>query len=368
MTEYTIRPFQPGDEQPFVDIFNETWSAERTTDWFDWRYHDNPYIEDVPIHVAEHDGDVVATRPYKTYLVRAGDTERLAFLGTDTMTLPDHRRQGLFTRMTEMALEEYADRPEPDRPAFLFGHANQYSMPGYRKMGWEYLSEQVRYNRLQRAGSYVADRIDGLPGRLGRTAATALNRAYLRVTDRRTAFDTDRFTVERHGAVSSETIADVYRACRPDAVHVVYDEAFYEWHFAEPGNRPDASYVVRWDGHPLAGLVVHRDDDERNDTTMVTISHTVPAAGGPERVEAIAAAFERLLADYAHADLVRTSTPLVPEAVLRGFGFRPDDRLPMSKLAERTGLTLGIRPLLDDDWTLNGRPIRSAEPYLWTLA
>jgi len=365
---YTIRQYRPGDERDFVDLYNEVWSAEKTTDWFDWRYRDNPYVGEVPMFVATYDDEVVATAPFKTFRVRAGEETRLAALCTDVLTDSAHRRKGLFTRTTERALAYYADRPREERPAFLFNHANQFSLSGYERMGWEYYSPQVRYNRLQRVGSYVTDLVGGRHGRFAGAVATGLDRAYLGVRDRRADFDTGPFDVERREEVPASEFAACYDACRPDPVHVVYDEPFYEWRFAEPGNAPDAAYLVRRAGRPVAGLIVHRTDDPRNDTTLVSVNHVVPAAGGPERVDAVAAAFEHLLADYRRVDLVRTTNPLVPAPILRAYGFLPDDRLPMSKLAESTGLTLGLRPLVDGEWDLNGRPVRGAEPFLWTLA
>ena len=367
-TDYRIRAYEPGDERAFVALYNEVWSAEKTTDWFDWRYRENPYVDTVSIFVATHDGDIVATAPFKTFRVRADGVTRLACLCTDVLTDAAHRRKGLFARTTERALVDFAGRPPDERPAFLFNHANQFSRPGYEKIGWRYLSAQVRYNRLQRTGTYVTDRVGGCPGRLGGAVATGLNRAYLGLRDRRADFDTGPFDVERRDEVPASAFAACYDACRPDPVHIVYDEAFYEWRFAEPGNRPDAAYLVRRAGRPVAGLVTHRTDDPRNGTTAVTVSHVTPAAGGPERVSALAAAFEHLLADYRRADLVRTANPLVPREILRAYGFAPDDRLPMSKLADHSGLTLGLRPLVDGEWDLNGRPIQGAEPFLWTLA
>ena len=366
---YTIRPFEPGDETAFVALYNEVWTADRTVEWFDWRYRDNPYVDEVPMFVADYDGDVVATRPFIPFRVRAGGETRLAFYCTDTMTDAAHRRKGLFARTTEHALARYAERSREERPAFFFNHSNEFSLPGYRKMGWEFASAEVRHHRLQRAGSYVADVVGGLPGAVGGRVATALTRGYLDLVDARASFDTAPFEVERfdgHESIPAAEFAACYDACRPDAVHVVYDEPFYEWYFAQPGHEADAAYLVRRDGRSVAGLVTDREHDPRNDTTAVTVSHVVPAAGGPERVGALAAAFGRLLADCADADVVRVANPLVPDGILRTFGFYPDDRLPMSKLAEPSGLTLGVRPLLDGEWELNGRSIRAADPYLWT--
>jgi len=376
---YTIRHYQPGDEDDYLALYNDIWSTDRTDAWFKWRYPGNPYVEDVPMYVAEFEGRVVATRPFLAFRVRADDATRLAFLCADTMTHPDHRRRGLFTRTMERALSDYQDRPPAERPAFFFNHSNEFSRPGNRALGFEYGSPQVHANRVQRAGSYVADAAGGRIGGVLGSTATAANRGVLALVDglaRRSASSSgsgpsasDRqFEVERLEEVPAASFAAAYDDCRPASVHVVYDQAFYEWRFAEPGNEPAAVYVARRDGRIAAALVTHRRHDSRNDTEQVTISHVVPAAGGPEWRGALAAALDRLLRDCARADIVRTANPLLPRSLLSRRGFLPDDRLPMSRLAEQSGLVLGMRPLAPGEWTLGGRPIRGAEPYLWTLA
>lgn len=59
--DYTIRLFEAGDAQEFVDIFNQIWPAEKTTDWFEWRDLDNPSVEVIPGYVAEYEGDIGET-------------------------------------------------------------------------------------------------------------------------------------------------------------------------------------------------------------------------------------------------------------------------------------------------------------------
>jgi hypothetical protein len=76
---YTIRPFESGDETAFVDLYNEVWTADRRVEWSDWRYRDNPYVDEVPMFVATFEGDVVATRPFVPFRVRADGETRLAF-------------------------------------------------------------------------------------------------------------------------------------------------------------------------------------------------------------------------------------------------------------------------------------------------
>jgi hypothetical protein len=197
------------------------------------------------------------------------------------MTDAAHRRKGLFARTTEHALARYAERAPGERPVFFFNHSNEFSLPGYRKMGWEFSSTEVRHHRLQRAGSYVADAVGGLPGAVAGRVATALTRGYLDVVDARANFDTGPFAVERfdgHESIPAAEFAACYDACRPAAVHVVYDEPFYEWYFAEPGHEADAAYLVRRGGRPVAGAVLDREHDPRNDTTAVIL--TVATTGG----------------------------------------------------------------------------------------
>ena len=62
---------------------------------------------------------------------RAGGRTVRAVRAVDTATHPDHRRTGVFSRLTRQALEAL-----PADVALVFNTPNKASLPGYLKMGW----------------------------------------------------------------------------------------------------------------------------------------------------------------------------------------------------------------------------------------
>jgi len=101
--------------------------TRHTPEWFQWRFQENPYVDHVPVFVATTDGDVVATRPFFVLPMSIGGTETLALLTVDTMVHPDHRRQGLFTALTEASIQWYARR----EPTFVFNQPTTAARPGF---------------------------------------------------------------------------------------------------------------------------------------------------------------------------------------------------------------------------------------------
>ena len=161
---YTFRRYEPGDEEGFLDLFERVWGERRSEEWVRWRFEANPYMDHVPMFVAESGGAVVGTRPFLAFRMAVGDGTALALLTVDTMVHPDHRRRGLFTTMTEQALEYYAER----EPAFVFNQPNADARPGYRSLGFRELDPMRTYYRVQRPSAFD-DRL-GVPG------ATAVSR------------------------------------------------------------------------------------------------------------------------------------------------------------------------------------------------
>lgn len=226
---YVIRRGEPSDADAFCSLFETVWDHERDREWFRWKYVENPSVDHVPMFVAEADGELVGTRPYVALRMRAGEATPLALLTADTMVHPDHRRRGLFTRMTERSLAFYADR----EPEFSFNQPNERSLSGYRKLGWQPLDAMTTYFRVQNPGSLAAAKTnDGTLGALAR-AATPLTDAALAVLDRYGSRDPD-LAVHSEPDVAVEPLVEAYRNDVPDAVHALRDERFYRWQVRQP--------------------------------------------------------------------------------------------------------------------------------------
>ncbi|MGM0606680.1 MAG: GNAT family N-acetyltransferase, partial [Halobacteriota archaeon] len=143
-TEYTIRPFEDRDRKGFFRLFEHTFGQKKSDEWFEWKYVDNPYVDHVPMYVAELEGELVGARPFFALPIAREGWIGLALQPGDTMVHADHRGQGLFTRMTEAALETYVDSDVD----LIFNFPNAKSGPGYRKMGWEVVDRIREFIRV----------------------------------------------------------------------------------------------------------------------------------------------------------------------------------------------------------------------------
>jgi GNAT superfamily N-acetyltransferase len=355
-SEYIVRPFEEGDREPFLSLFKQTFTGVATDEWFDWRYVDNPYLDHVPIFVAERDGELAGARPYLAFEMQVDDDRHVALQTCDTMVHPDHRRQGLFTRMTERSVEFYATR----EPAFTFNVPNALSRPGYLKLGWQVVGDLTTYYRVQHPRAMIGDASGAM--RYANSAATVASRGYLGARDRLLGIDRT-VTVERYFDVPVATLAALYRTGPPDGIHAVRDERFYGWRFRNPNWSYETYVASRSDG-PVAAAVVGSRTMKGVAATYLT--DVVPMAWTDARREALEVLLARIVADHADADVLAFCGEAVPHRTLRAFGFLPDDRLPLSLAASPTVLVSCPLDGTYRQWEVDGRPLD--ELTSWSLA
>ncbi|ELY92984.1 hypothetical protein C483_06630 [Natrialba hulunbeirensis JCM 10989] len=144
---YTVRPFRPSDRSAFLSLYEQVFDQERGTDWFRWKFERNPFVDHVPIIVAERDGELVGARSFFAQPIRNEETVFRAFQPCDTMVHSDHRRQGLFGRMNELALQRYTGQAQ--NPAFCFNFPNEHSKQGNINHGWRDVGTVPMYYRPQ---------------------------------------------------------------------------------------------------------------------------------------------------------------------------------------------------------------------------
>lgn len=381
--EYIIRPYEPSDERAFRSLFEEVLGGRASAEWFDWKYRANPYADHVPIFLAETDGEVVGARAFFALELRADGTEFAAFQPCDTMVRPDHQRRGLFTRMTEAAIDRYADEVD-----CFFNFPNHLSLPGNLDLGWEVVAERATYYRVQDPSTWVddalpADSEEGLAGAAessGRLAGAAASvgasagrlagrlgaRAYLSVRDH---LAPDAPGVERrwYDGVPAGLLGSLAEAGTPRRFHVARDERFYDWRFENP--QWDYETVVARDGSddsPTAAIVVGRRT-RRDGTDVGRLADVVPLAGGARRERALSALLSAVARRHADADLLLAPGDPIPSSLLSDYGFHSDLRPPLSWVSSPTVQV--ARPVADEgDWTFGDRDRQLTDARNWLLA
>lgn len=354
---YAIRPYRSSDAVGFQRLYESVWGNSKGRAWFEWRFEENPYVSEVPMVVAENGDELVGAEPCLVFRVRAGEARGLAYQPADWMVHPDHRRRGLFTRMTESVLE----RDAAGRPDFYFNFPSEEILPGLEKFGWRVVTRVPRYYRVQNP-SRIA-RVRGTPDAKGRTMALMGNvanpvaRTYAGLCDL-FAPDFDDVTVSRREGVPVETLAGLYDRTVPDRLHVVRDEAFYDWRFDNP-RWETTTYVARRDGDVVASLVACTE--AHAGVRWTTLADVLPLGDGP--VGALASLLRTAVGDAGDADLVTTSGETLPPAVLRRCAFRSVDAFPLSLLSDRA--TMVARPnSADGSWRFGDGTLTEADRWV----
>lgn len=361
---YTIRPYEPSDLEGFLRLDSRVWNRTRSPEWFRWKYADNPYTDHTPVFVADYDGEIVGARPFLAMPLRIGDRSVMAFQPADTMVDPDHRRSGVFRRMTAHALSTYRN----GEPALFFNFPNQHARPGYLDLGWRVVAPEVTYYRIETPSTVRSD--GGLKQRTAGALQPMLRGYY--AARRSLSTPPDDRPVQQVDGVPIERLAVLHSRRQPPTIHADRTEQFLRWRLASPVWER-RTYLVgeqSTDDEPVAALVARSrtTDDGLRLTQVVDVA---PLCGGQRWREALWSGLSTVIESHPAAALFAVSDGAIPHSVLAAFGFLPDDSLPLSRLTTFDSM-LVTRPNGDPDdadaWEIAGRTVDDPDNWCVTFA
>ena len=133
-----IKPYEQGDEIEILRLFKSSFGVEMSLEYWEWRYKRNPHYNKLLIHLM-WDGGILAGHyalsPVK--LLKEGN-EQLSGLSMTTMTHPDYRGMGIFTKLANSVYQEAFD---VHLFSSVWGFPNSNSHYGFiNKLGWEDIS------------------------------------------------------------------------------------------------------------------------------------------------------------------------------------------------------------------------------------
>ncbi|MGM0590162.1 MAG: GNAT family N-acetyltransferase [Halobacteriota archaeon] len=336
LQEYEIRPYESADRDDFLDLYEAVWGRRKSRAWFEWRFEAAPYLDEVPMVVAEADGMLAGAEPCLLFRLRAGAESTLAAQPADWMVHPEHRRQGLFTAMTEVFLKRV---PEWG-PRLCYNFPSEAILPGLRKFDWRVAGRcptQYRIQNPEAVAREYARREGGNGGMASKLAAASrpVARSYLGVKDF-LAHPLDEIAVEKYEQPPVGIFTRLYEQSVPARIHVYRDEAFYHWRFKNP-RWETASYVAFRDGEPVAGVVACTEQMAAHTCTMIL--DVLPFSSDRTLVPAFTALVGAVVDDNDAADVLKVAGTALPSAVLSKFGFRSDGSFPLSMVSKQTILT-----------------------------
>lgn len=334
--EYAIRLATPRDRGRFLDLYEDVWGTRKSAAWFDWRFRENPHADGVEMVVAERGGELVGAEPLLPFALTVGEETVPVRQPVDWIVHPDHRRQGVFTRMTERLLSAYADRG-----ALLFNFPSEALRPGLQRFDWTELGSLPTRYRVQHPENLLAadGDTDTRTARLGAQAMAPVMRTALAATDALTSGSS--VPVERIPGVGTRSITAVYRDTAPASIHVPRTPAHVNWRYANP-RWNTTTYVAHEAREPRATVVAAAEPDAS--PTSTHILDVQPMTTRPDRAPAVAAALDAALRDHRDADCVVAAGGPFPR-VFRRRGFLSDHAPLLSRAASPT--THVVRPLGD---------------------
>lgn len=349
--EYLVRRYDPADREAFLRLYGSVFDKQRSDEWVEWRYG-GPYTDGVRMVVTERDGELVGAEPFISLSMHGGDETVLALQPADAMVHPDHRRNGLLTRMTERAIEAYGNRR-----GFFFNFPNESAEGVYLRLGWRAVGETATAYRVHAPSAFSSDLGTALDG-----VSRGCYRGYDTVS--RIVGGVRRGSapsVHRYEVPPVDVLASLYERAPPERIHAPRTAEFYRWRLSNPEWDVE-TYVAETDGGAVAALVVATQTSDG--LTMTKVLDAVPLVD-PD-VDAIERLLAAVVSEHRSVDAVAVAEDTFPPSVLRRLGFLRDDRWPLSLVSSPTSVVARPFSLGGRNWTVGGR--RLSERPAWTLS
>lgn len=244
MQEPTLRAMVATDLPKLRDLFESSFGYRRDEAYDVWRFLETP-CGPAPTIVAE-DGDRLAgSYTVSPTRLDIGGERVQGAQSLDTMTHPDYRGRGLFTRLASACF----DRLTRDGYEVLYGFPNEASYPGFiRRLQWDHVSDI----------SYWARPITPLEGKpaplpmLSRLATSVVFRAPRNGQDVRLARPPDAVL---NALITAHTASK-------DLCRIARDATYYGWRYAPPARR-SYQWLTAYHGNDPSGFAVIGFETER---------------------------------------------------------------------------------------------------------
>ncbi len=353
MSDYTIRQYQREDKDEFLSLYATVMGETKGGDWFDWKYAENPYIGHVPMVVATSQGSLIGSRPLFAIPIVINGEHDVALQPGDAMVHPEHRRQGLFSRMMEEAIERYSG----EYP-FYFTFPNELSGPTHINHGGEIVSNRTSYYRVENPGNLIRSRTSRKSIRFIGDIATPVAKGYYGLRDF-TAPAESNVSITVESEPPTEKLAALYRESVPEQIHAHRDEQFYQWRLENP-DWEYTTFLAEIKREPIAAIITGTSASPELTTTKFT--DVVPLQSQPNAV--LMELFAHILTTHSETDEFIIPPQGFPESIVTRFGFHADATPPLSLVASQT--THVVRTL-SNGWKQHGYDIREPENWLMTF-
>ncbi len=137
VTSFAVRSYQASDESAVLALLQKSLgngrAFDRTSAFWQWKHFQNPFGPSLMLVTANN--EILGLRAFMRWQFRQGARVVTAMRAVDTATHPGHQRQGIFASLTRLTVE----RAQSEGVELIYNTPNNYSLPGYLKLGWHYV-------------------------------------------------------------------------------------------------------------------------------------------------------------------------------------------------------------------------------------
>ncbi len=151
-----IIKYLPGHKEKllkFLEFMWETQDGIERRKLFEWRYEKNPYTKTPFIFIAVHGEKIIGFRAYVAQPFLLKKHKLIVYSPADAVIHPEYRRQGIFSKLNTVSIEEFQKLKE--NGLILNLSSNEYSTPGYLKQGWELTNGIKKYGYRVSVGNLL---------------------------------------------------------------------------------------------------------------------------------------------------------------------------------------------------------------------
>jgi len=338
-----VREYQPSDEEAILNLLRislgENEVNQRKPEFWRWKHINNPFGHSfIRVSCNEETGEIAGLRAFMQWGLHAGERRLRAVRAVDTSTHPDYRRMGIFSTLTKQVVEDVTQ----DGVDLIFNTPNQYSMPGYLKMGWHYVGAVQPMVRVLNYPRFLWGLASNRLGRVspGRHPSDSFFK--------RIPIEVDRVLA------SSQAVDDLLSRNealhgRNEAISTVRSAEYLRWRYAE---HPNVSYhtVYIEDRSGLSGCAIFRTNT-RFGLKEILVTELLMAEPNEklcrnliDQIAAIVRA-DYLIAHFSEDSFIRHA--------LRRSGFRPVPRMGMDFTTRPLNPEMPVDPRSMQSWALS---------------
>ena len=118
MSDIKLTRYSPTLKEPLIDFLGTglNWSElskNKRKELFEWKYDKNPYLDEPLIYLAFQGDKIVG---HRAFVVQNFKLKEDYLIGTpaDALVHPDHRRKGIFSKLTDFAIKDIEERDHID--------------------------------------------------------------------------------------------------------------------------------------------------------------------------------------------------------------------------------------------------------------